>query len=115
MIDFLTADPNLECLDNEPALNVYFYDNDPGLDYVIAHKSSGDCANAAFVFESPTPTTTTSSTTTTTTTPTTTTTTTAQPPRPQRCCTPTRERGRERRLGFSRRPSPGARGTSWGR
>jgi len=78
MIDFLTADPNLECLDNEPALNVYFYDNDPGLDYVIARKSSGDCANAAFVFVSPTPTTTTASTTTTTTAPTTTTTT--QPP-----------------------------------
>ena len=38
MIDFLTADPNLECLDNEPALNVYFYDNDPGLDYVIARQ-----------------------------------------------------------------------------
>jgi len=68
MIDFTTADPNLECLDNESALNVYFYVNDPQNDYVVTRKSAGDCANAAFVFVPPTPVTTPPSTTTTTTT-----------------------------------------------
>ncbi len=50
MIDFTTADPNLKCLSSDSALDVYFFDNDPTHDYVIAHKWSGDCANAAFIF-----------------------------------------------------------------
>ncbi len=69
MIDFTTADPNFSCLDNEAALDVYFFDSDPTHDYVIARKSSGDCANAAFVFVPPTPTAPAGATTTTTTTP----------------------------------------------
>ncbi len=69
MIDFTTADPNLSCLDNEAALDVYFFDSDPTHDYVIARKSSGDCANAAFVFVPPTATAPSGATTTTTTTP----------------------------------------------
>jgi hypothetical protein len=66
MIDFTTADPHLSCLDNEATLDVYFFDNDPTHDYVIARKSSGDCANAAFVFVPPTPTAPSGTTTTTT-------------------------------------------------
>ena len=115
MIDFLTADPNLECLDNEPALNVYFYDNDPGLDYVIARKSSGDCANAAFVFVSPTPTTTTASTTTTTTAPTTTTTTTAQPPAAATVLYSYAGTWQGTQTRVLPSADPRARGTSWGR
>ena len=79
MIDFTTADPTLSCLDNEASLNVYFYDNDPTHDYVVARKATGDCVNAAFVFIPPAnaPTSTT-----TTTTPPTTTTPTTQPAAP---------------------------------
>ena len=55
MIDFTTGDPNLSCLDNEATLNVYFFDSDPTHDYVITRKSSGDCANAAFIFVPPIP------------------------------------------------------------
>jgi Glycosyl hydrolases family 18 len=68
MIDFTTADPNLSCLDNEAELDVYFFDSDPTHDYVIARKSSGDCANAGFVFVPPTPAVPAGATTTTTTT-----------------------------------------------
>ena len=73
MTGFTTGDPKLSCLDNEAALNVYFYNSDPTLDYVVTRKSSGDCANAAFVFVPPpavtAPTTGTTTTTTTTTPP----------------------------------------------
>jgi hypothetical protein len=67
MINFTTADPHLSCLAKEATLDVYFFDSDPTHDYVIARKSSGDCANAAFVFVPPTPTAPSGSTTTTTT------------------------------------------------
>jgi GH18 family chitinase len=69
MIDFTTADPHLSCLDNEASLDVYFFDSDPTHDYVVARKSSGDCANAVFVFVPPVPTAPSSTTTTTTTLP----------------------------------------------
>ena len=69
MITFTTADPSFSCLDNEAALDVYFFVSDPTDDYVIARKSSGDCANAAFVFVPPVPTAPSSTTTTTTTPP----------------------------------------------
>lgn len=55
MIDFLTADPNLECLDNEPALDWYYLTSDPAHDYVIERKSYGDCPNASFMFMAPAP------------------------------------------------------------
>jgi hypothetical protein len=50
MTGFATADPNLSCLASEPALQVFHYDSNPADDYVIARTSSGDCANAAFIF-----------------------------------------------------------------
>ena len=50
MTGFTTADPNLSCLDNEPSLQVYHYALNPADDYVVARTSSGDCANAAFIF-----------------------------------------------------------------
>jgi hypothetical protein len=50
MTGFTTANPNLSCLDNEPALQVFHYATNPADDYVIARTSSGDCANAAFIF-----------------------------------------------------------------
>jgi hypothetical protein len=83
MTDFTTADPNLACLDNEATLNVYFFVNDPLYDYVVTRKSTGDCANAAFVFVPPTsatPSGSTTTTTTATTTPSTTPTTQPTPP-----------------------------------
>jgi len=55
MIDFLTADPNLECLDNEAALDWYYLTSYPAHDYVIARQSYGDCAHASFVFMAPAP------------------------------------------------------------
>jgi hypothetical protein len=55
MTNFSTADPNLSCLNNEAALDVYFFISDPTDDYVVARKSSGDCTNAAFVFVPPAP------------------------------------------------------------
>jgi len=51
MTNFQTADPNLQCLDSEPALDVYHFPSDPTHDYVIARKSAGDCADVAFIFE----------------------------------------------------------------
>jgi hypothetical protein len=50
MSGFTTADPNLSCLDGEPTLNAYHYAADPADDYVVTRTSSGDCANAAFIF-----------------------------------------------------------------
>ncbi len=55
MTDFVTVDPSLDCLDSEPGLDVYHFAADPTYDYVIAAKTSGDCADAAFVFTPPTP------------------------------------------------------------
>ena len=49
MTAFVTADPNLMCLDSEPTLQVYQYAGNPGDDYVITRTSSGDCADAAFI------------------------------------------------------------------
>ena len=69
MTNFTTADPSFSCLDNEAALDVYFFVSDPTHDYVIARKASGDCANAAFVFVPPVPPAPSGTTTTTTTTP----------------------------------------------
>ena len=53
MTAFVTADPNLTCLDSEPTLQVYQFAGNPGDDYVIARTSSGDCADAAFIFVPP--------------------------------------------------------------
>ncbi len=55
MIDVQTADPNLECLDNGPVLDVCHFASDATYDDVIAARSSGDCANAAFIFIAPAP------------------------------------------------------------
>ena len=53
MTAFLTADPNLTCLDSETTLQVYQFAGNTGGDYVIARTSSGDCADAAFIFVPP--------------------------------------------------------------
>ena len=50
MTGFTTADPNLSCLADEPALQVYHYASNPADDFVVARTSSGDCVDAAFVF-----------------------------------------------------------------
>jgi len=50
MINFATADPNLSYLDNVAALEVYSFVSVPAHEYVITRKSSGDCADPAFVF-----------------------------------------------------------------
>ena len=50
MTGFVTADPNLSCLDNEATLQVFHYADNPADDYVVARTSTGDCANAAFIF-----------------------------------------------------------------
>ena len=50
MTGFTTADPNLSCLHAEPSLLVYHDASNPADDYVVARRSSGDCADAAFIF-----------------------------------------------------------------
>ncbi len=55
MTDFTTLDPSLTCLASEPGLDVYHFAADPTHDYVIAAKTSGDCADAAFIFTPATP------------------------------------------------------------
>ena len=55
MTNFTTADPNLSCLASEPGLDVYRFAANPKYDYVIAAKTSGDCADAAFIFMPATP------------------------------------------------------------
>jgi hypothetical protein len=53
MTSFVTADPNLSCLDDEADLQVFHYADNPADDYVVARTSNGDCANAAFIFVPP--------------------------------------------------------------
>jgi hypothetical protein len=41
LTSFVTADPNLQCLDSVAGINVYQFAGDPTHDYLIARKASG--------------------------------------------------------------------------